>query len=109
MDLIYSDIKSTCEDSYIGKFANNYDNKCKLIVSIQAYLEALRDEELLDNDITTGIDMETQINYLKAKGVDITDMTEQEIKNQNTQTNVFLMAKYKILNAIEDISVKFYI
>lgn len=109
MDLIYSDIKSTCEDNYIGKFANNYDNKCLLIVSIQAYLEALRDEDLLDKSIVTGIDMEAQTNYLKGKGVDLTDMTEREIKEANTQTYVFLQASYKILNAIEDISVKFYI
>ena len=37
------------------------------------------------------------------------EMTEQEIKGANTGTNVFLSASYKILNAIEDISVKFYI
>lgn len=109
MDLIYTDIKTTCEDNYIGKFANNYDNKCLLIVSIQAYLEALRDEELLDRDIVTGIDLEAQTNYLKGKGVDVSEMTEQQIKEANTQTLVFLQASYKILNAIEDISVKFYI
>lgn len=109
MDLIFSDIKITCEDAYIGKFANNYDNKCKLIVSIQAYLEALRDEELLDTGIVTEIDMQEQRNYLKGKGMDLTDMTEQQIKEENTQTYVFLKATYKILNAIEDIKVKFYI
>lgn len=109
MDLIYTDIKRTCEDSYIGKFANNYDNKCNLIVSIQAYLEALRDDELLDKDIVTGIDMEAQTNYLKGKGENVADMTEQEIKEANTQTYVFLQAKYKILNAIEDISISFFI
>ena len=36
-------------------------------------------------------------------------MTEQEIKEANTQTFVFLMSKYKILSAIEDINVNFYI
>lgn len=109
MDLIYSDIKTTCEDSYIGKYPNNYDSKCLLIVAIQAYLEALREEELLDTEIETGIDMEAQTNYLKGKGEDVDSMSEQEIKEANTQTNVFLQASYKILNAIEDISVKFYI
>lgn len=109
MDLIYTDIKNTCEDYYIGKFANNYDNKCKLIVSIQAYLETLRDEELLDKDIVTGIDMEEQRRHLKESGVDLTNMTEQAIKEANTKTKVFIMSKYKILNAIEDIAVKFYI
>lgn len=109
MDIIYTDIKRTCEDSYIGKFTNNYDNKCNLIVSIQAYLEALRNDELLDETIVTGIDMETQTNYLKGKDVEVGDMTEQEIKEANTQTFVFLASTYKILNAIEDITVNFYV
>lgn len=109
MDLIYTDIKRTCEDSYIGKFANNYDNKCNLIVSIQAYLEALRNDELLDTNITTGIDMAAQTNYLKGKGEKVDEMSEQQIKEANTQTFVFLASKFKILNAIEDISINFFI
>lgn len=109
MDLIYTDIRRTCEDKYIGKFANNYDNKCNLIVAIQAYLEALRDDELLDKNIKTEIDLEAQRNYLKGKGEQVDDMTVQEIKEANTQTFVFLKSSYKILNAIEDIAVKFYI
>ncbi len=109
MDLIYTDIKRTCEDNYIGKFANNYDNKCNLIVAIQAYLESLRDDELLDINVYTGIDMIAQTNYLKGEGEPVDDMSELEIKEANTKTNVFIESKYKILNAIEDISVSFYI
>lgn len=109
MDLIYTDIRRTCEDSYIGKFPNNYDNKCNLIVAIQAYLEALRNDELLDEEITTGIDLPAQINYLKGKGEPVDEMTEKQIKEANTQTYVFLESKFKILNAIEDIQINFYV
>ena len=109
MDLIYSDVKRTCEDNYIGKFPNNYDNKCNLIVAIQAYLESLRDSELLDKNIATGIDMQAQMNYLRSQGEPVDDMTEQEIKEANTQTYVFIESKFKILNAIEDIKINFYI
>jgi len=109
MDLIYTDIKMTCEDNYIGKFANNYDNKCNLIVAIKAYLETLRDEELVDTDITVGIDLAAQTAYLKGKGIDTDSMKELDIKKANTGTNVYLQATYKILNAIEDIRIKFYI
>ena len=28
MDMINNDIRKTAEDSYIGKYANSYDNKC---------------------------------------------------------------------------------
>jgi hypothetical protein len=41
LDLIYDDIRRTAEDSFIGKVANSYDNKCILMSSIQAYFEAL--------------------------------------------------------------------
>lgn len=109
MDLIYRDVRTTCEDSYIGKYANSYDNKCLLITSIQAYLETLRNDDLLDQNIETGIDMQAQTNYLKGKGEPVEEMTEYEIKSANTQTFVFLQSKFKILNAIEDISVKFFI
>lgn len=109
MDLIYTDIRRTCEDTYIGKFANNYDNKCNLIVSIQAYLEALRTDELLDQDIATGIDIVAQTNYLKGKGEAVDEMTEKQIKEANTQTFVFIESKFKILNAIEDIQINFSI
>lgn len=38
MHMIHDDIKKTAEDSYLGKYANSYDNKCLLITAIQAYL-----------------------------------------------------------------------
>jgi len=109
MDLIYMDIKRTCEDYYIGRYPNNYDNKCILITAIQAYLEGLRQEELLDTYIHTEIDLESQTTYLRGIGVDVDDMTEQEIKEANTSTYVWILATYHILNAIEDITVNFYI
>lgn len=109
MDLIYSDVHRTCEDSYIGKYPNNYGNKCNLIVSIQAYLESLRNDELLDENIKTGIDMAAQINYLKGKGEPVDDMSEKEIKEANTQKLVFIESSFKILDAIEDININFNI
>ena len=93
MDLIYSDVKRTCEDNYIGKFPNTYDNKVALIVAIQAYLEALRNEELLDESIATSVDIEAQRNYLKSIDVDVDIMNDQEVKEANTQTKVFIQSK----------------
>lgn len=109
MDLIFNDIHSTCEDVYIGKYPNNYSNKCLLIVAIQAYLEGLRDDEILDTDITVGIDVEAQRKWLRENGVDISEMSEQEIKEANTKNYVFIKGSYHILYAIEDIAVVFEI
>lgn len=109
MDMIYNDIHDTVEEVYIGKFANNYDNKCLIIVAIQTYLETLRNEAILDDGITVDIDLERQTMWLKENGVAVADMTEQEIKEANTESYVFLMGRYKILYAIEDVEVVFEI
>ena len=55
------------------------------------------------------IDMEAQEAYLRSVGVDTSEMSEQEIKEADTADKVFLMAKVKILDAIEDITLDFAI
>ena len=109
MDMIFDDIHSTIEDNYIGKYANNYDNKCLIIVAIQTYLERLRDEALLDTDITVEINLEKQTKYLKERGLDTESMTEQAIKEANTESWIFIKGAYQILYAIEDADVSFEI
>ncbi len=109
MDMIFDDIHTTIEDNYIGKYANNYDNKCLIIVAIQTYLERLRDEALLDTDITVEINLEKQIEYLKERGMETDSMTEQQIKEANTESWIFIKGAYKILYAIEDADVAFEI
>lgn len=109
MDLIDADIKRACEDDYIGKYANSYDYKVMLIVAIQGYLEVLKAEELLDKAIFTEINLEKQIQYLKFIGEDVQSMSDQEIKEANTKKKVFVKSKYRILDAMEDIEVEFFI
>ena len=105
MHMIEDDIKKTCEDSYIGKYSNSYDNKCVLITAIQAYLDQLVMDGILDVDFknVVEIDVEQQRNYLKRIGVDVSNMKELDIKKANTRDKVFLKSQIKILDAIEDI------
>ncbi|MDY3369080.1 phage tail sheath C-terminal domain-containing protein [Zhenhengia yiwuensis] len=105
MHMIEDDIKKTCEDSYIGKYSNSYDNKCVLITAIQAYLDQLVMEGILDADFknVVEIDVEQQRNYLKSIGVYVENMKELDIKKSNTRDKVFLKSQIKILDAIEDI------
>ena len=104
MDLIQSDIRMTAQDTYIGRYANSYDNKCLLITAIQGYLTALEQEGILQADASTvGIDLAAQEAYLQSIGVDTSAMNEQEIKEANTGDKVFLAASVKLLDAIEDI------
>lgn len=103
MDMIQSDIRLTIQDSYIGKYANSYDNKCVLITAIRTYFEGLERDGILQAGSTVGIDLEAQEAYLKEQGVDTSKLTEQQLKEYPTGSKVFLKAGIKILDAIEDV------
>lgn len=106
VDMIGHDIRITCEDSYIGKYANSYDNKCVLVSAIKGYLEGLELAGILDRGKSTcEIDVAAQEVWLKGQGVDTAAMGEQDIKEANTDDQVFVRCAVKILDAIEDIAV----
>lgn len=104
VDMIRKDIRSTAEDSYIGKYSNSYDNKCLLISAIKGYLLGLENEGILEKSTSSvGIDIAAQEVYLTGIGVETSGMTEQAIKIAATADQVFLKANISILDAIEDI------
>lgn len=116
MDLIQSDIRRTMEDSYIGKYPNTYDNKCLLITAINGYFDTLVSENILESGLCE-IDIDANRNYIKERGgkfvvdgetVTLENATEQQIKEANTGSNVFLKATISMIDAIEDITINIY-
>lgn len=108
MDMMYDDIRQTCQDYYIGKYTNDYDNKCLLMSAIMGYFKELEQGRLLQKDYSTiDINVEKVKTYQLEHGLytkeKLADMTEQEIKQLDTKKQVFLTAKIKILDAMEDI------
>lgn len=108
MDMIYDDIKKAVQDNYIGKYANSYDNKCLLVVAIREYFGELKKAGILSN-YSVEIDLEEQTDYLKKKGQNTAEMSEKEILEADTGSEVFLIAHIKILDAMEDIHMPIYI
>lgn len=103
MDMIYSDIKKTTNDTYIGKIPNTYDNKCLLIMAIRSYYESLEDQQLLDRGKNSvDIDLAAQKAYLQSNGADTGAMSDQQIREANTRDKIFLSGPIKIVDAIED-------
>ena len=110
MDIIANDIRATARDNYLGKYANSYDNKCLLITAIRGYMDGLVTDGLVEkNTVEVEIDMEKQRNFLKSTGVDVKRMSDQEIKEANTEDKVFILVRCKILDAIESISIRCFI
>lgn len=109
-DLIETDIYGTINGSYIGNYSNSYDNKCLLITAIKGYLKGLEATEggkgyLKADSSTIEIDVAKQKQYLESIGVDTSEMREQEIKEANTGSKVFLKGTISILDAIEDVNI----
>ena len=108
MDAIYDDIQKTAQDSYIGKYTNDYDNKQLLISAIMGYFKELEDGRLLQKDYSeVDINVEKVKNYQLQHGLytkeELADMDDLTIKKLDTKKQVLLTAKIKILDAMEDI------
>lgn len=93
-------------DHYIGKVPNSYDNKCLLIVEIKNFLNNLSSEELIEKKFNVGINMTKQKEYLKSKGVDVSALSEQELKEADTGSKVFLALTIKGIDAMEDFDIE---
>ena len=106
LNLIHNDLRRVIVEKYIGKVPNNYDNKCILITEIKNYLDELATEQLIEKVNTVGIDLIAQKKWLKDNtNLDVNVMSEQEIKEANTQSNVFIAISLKVIDAMEDILV----
>lgn len=107
MDAIYDDLRKTTEDSYIGKYTNDYDNKQILITAIYGYLKELEDGRLLEKGYSNvDVDVEAVKNYQLQHGLytkeQLADMDDLTVKKLDTKKKVFLTANIKILDAMED-------
>lgn len=111
LDTIANDVVSTFRLYYVGKYTNNFVNKNRLIAAINAYLETLAAEGLLEseNDNKVYLSVEKIKAYLKGKGKDISDMTTKEIERANTGSYVFLDGVCSPTDAMEDLNLGMYL
>lgn len=118
MDMINDDIVKTAQDSYLGKYANTYSNKCLLITAISSYLAQLKRDDIISS-YSVGLDTDAIRKHLKGRGQeatlndgtvkDVDECSDEEIITADTGANVFLTGNVKILDAIEDIKMPIYI
>ena len=103
--LLQDDIRTTFEDNYVGKYINDYDNKVLFITAINAYFKQLEKGYILDRSYNNKveIDVDAQRLYIEGKGISTDEMSEQEIKEYNTGSNVFLIANVRFVDAMEDL------
>lgn len=104
MDLIYTDIRKTFENEYVGKYPNSYDNQVEFCLSVLGYFDELEKGIILakkSNEVH--VDIEAMKLYWKKRGIDLSTAKQQEIEENTCGSNVFLKGKVKILDAMEDL------
>lgn len=104
VDLYKDDIRSTYEESYVGKYINDYDNKQAFVAAIMAYQKALKPDVLDESyDCTAAVDLEAQRAYLEAKGISTEGMDDMSVAKANTGAKVFVATNIKFVDAMEDL------
>lgn len=106
MDMIKQDIRSTVRGEYIGKYANTYANKMLIVAAIRGYLQGLEADDLIAPGWSLDLDVAQQKIWLEANGTDTTDMTEQQLREADTGSYVFLAGVVRPLDAIEDVQIE---
>ena len=111
VDMITDDIRDTFKNSYVGKVINDYNHKMLFIAAILVYFNGIKGNVLDASESATNtvdIDEEEQKNYITLHGVDKpADLTEQQIREYNTGTHVYLTGRITPVNAMEDLKVTF--
>lgn len=105
VDLIRSYALRLGEDKYLGVKNNSYDNKLAYVAELQAYLNEL--EALGVISAGTGnasIDFDAQRAWLKSKGTAVDAMTDEQILQADTGSQVFVALEGTIMDAMEDFS-----
>lgn len=110
MDLIQEDLYSTFKKYYVGKYKNHLDNQYLFISSVNAYFKSLTkvvNGEILDPEYDNHafVDVENQRQaWLSVGKTEAEDWDEAKVKEMSFKSTVFIAAKVKILDAMEDLS-----
>lgn len=108
IDMVTDDIRDTFKKYYIGKYINDYDHKMLFVAAIMVYFGQLAGN-VLDSRAgnTVDIDFQFQKDYAIIKGEDVSQMTNMQIREYNTGSQIGLSGKVKFVDAMEDLKITF--
>lgn len=108
VDMVTDDIRDTFKKYYVGKYINDYDHKMLFVAAIMVYFGQLAGN-VLDSRAgnTVDIDFQFQKDYAIIKGEDVSAMTNMQIREYNTGSQIGLSGKVKFVDAMEDLKITF--
>lgn len=108
VDMVTDDVRDTFKKYYVGKYNNDYNHKMLFISAILVYFGQLAGN-VLDSRAgnTVDIDFQFQKDYAIIKGEDVSQMTNMQIREYNTGSQIGLSGKVKFVDAMEDLKITF--
>lgn len=108
VDMVTDDIRDTFKKYYVGKYINDYDHKMLFVAAIMVYFGQLAGN-VLDSRAgnTVDIDFQFQKDYAIIKGEDVSQMTNMQIREYNTGSQIGLSGNVKFVDAMEDLKIAF--
>lgn len=109
MHMIKDDIRDTWEKYYVGKYRNSYANKMQFLALVNRVYFRELEGEILEPTSGSRVDIDVRRNemYAVTRGANIDEMTEQQIREFNTGSNLFAAGYVSILDAMEDLYINF--
>ena len=108
MDLITYFLRTTIENSWLGRYPNTYDNKQLLVTVIYNFFLELEQAGVLSaGESFVEVDYDRQLQYLQSQGVETSTLTEQQVLEYQTGSYVFLKCGGRLVDAMEDFEVLF--
>lgn len=101
-NIMKNDIQKSVADKYVGKVVGSYNNKMNICQEIKGYLSILQSQSLIDEGFTVDIDTQSTKLYMQSIGLNVDDMTEDEIRHYNTKRKCFILCKVSLLDSMED-------
>lgn len=108
VDLIRQQSKVIIDEQFRGK-GNSYDTKQLIISTLYEFLVQLEKETVIQTGTSyVELNLQKQRAWLKDQGVDVADMTDEEILQADTGSKVFVRMGGNILDGMEDFDLEFY-
>ena len=104
-DMVRDDIKVSFKKSYKGKTSNSYNNRKLIRDAYNLYFKQLAKKGVLnpEESNTCWLDVDATKDYLESKGIDTSEMTDEEVLKRDIDKKIFLKARIYALDTIEEL------
>jgi len=104
-DMIQDDISKAFDVGYQGSTKNKLDNQMLFVNEVNQYFDGLESIDVLDNQYNNiaDIDIDTQRKALNKSGVDVSKMTDAQVKQYTYKRDLFLKGDIKVLFAMANL------